>query len=264
MAQSFDKWKFSPDEWLALTFVRQNFRGRIRFMKTDIFNERGFEIIENAFDARIIDSLTLKLSQLNFGATAKKRKEVAFGVRNLLNLAPFIKDFAESDEVRQIIEPIAGKNARVVRAIFFDKTPEANWKVPFHQDLTIAVKEQKDVAGFTAWTQKADVTHVQPPASIMENIVSLRVHLDDTDDSNGALRVVAGSHQFGKLSANQIQQLKSQREIVTCNVRKNGVMLMRPLLLHASSPAENALHRRVLHFEFSSINLPENLEWFGS
>lgn len=233
-------------------------------MKTDFFNERGFEIIENAFDAQIIDSLTLKLSQLNFGATAKKRKEVAFGVRNLLNVAPFVKDFVESNEVREIIKLIAGKNARVVRAIFFDKTPEANWKVPFHQDLTITVKDQKDVFGFTAWTRKANVTHVQPPAPIMENIVSLRVHLDSTDESNGALRVVVGSHKFGKLSATQIQKLKSQGEIVTCNVGKKGAMLMRPLLLHASSPAKNALHRRVLHFEFSSVNLLENLEWFGS
>ena len=230
----------------------------------DFFNERGFDIVEDAFDEQTIEFLTLELKLLNFGKAAKTRKAVAFGVRNLLNVAPVIKEFAASTAVRKIIEPIAGEKARIVRAIFFDKTPEANWKVPFHQDLTIAVREKKDVDGYTAWTHKADIFHVQPPASVLENIVSLRVHLDDTDESNGALRVVVGSHRFGRLSATEIQQLKIESEIATCRVKKGGAMLMRPLLLHASSAAINALHRRVLHFEYSSVKLPKGLEWFGS
>lgn len=233
-------------------------------MRTEFFNERGFEIIDNAFDRRTVDYLALELERLNFGKAAKKRQAVAFGVRNLLNVAPFVREFAASDAVRKLVEPFAGEKARVVRAIFFDKTPEANWKVPFHQDLTIAVREQKDVEGFTTWTRKADIFHVQPPASVLENIVSLRVHLDDTDESNGALRIIVGSHRFGRLSATGNQRLKVEGETVTCRVGKGGAMLMRPLLLHASSSATNALHRRVLHFEFSSVELPEGLKWFGS
>lgn len=233
-------------------------------MRTELFNERGFGIIDNAFDGQTVDHLALELGRLNFGTAAKQRKAVAFGVRNLLNVAPVVKEFAASDVVRKLVEPIAGEKARVVRAIFFDKTPEANWKVPFHQDLTIAVTEQNDVDGFTAWTQKVDIFHVQPPESVLENIVSLRVHLDQTDESNGALRVVVGSHRFGRLSAAEIQRMKVEGETVTCRVGKGGAMLMRPLLLHASSAATNALHRRVLHFEFSSVELPEGLEWFGS
>jgi len=233
-------------------------------MRTELLKERGFEILDNAFENQIVDHLALELARLNFGEAAKKRKAVAFGVRNLLNVAPVIKEFADSDAVHKLVEPFAGEKAQVVRAIFFDKTPEANWKVPFHQDLTIAVREQKNVEGFVAWTRKVDIFHVQPPVSLLENIVSLRVHLDDTDESNGALGVVVGSHRFGRLSAAEIQQIKVKSETVTCRVGKGGAILMRPLLLHASSAATNALHRRVLHFEFSSAKLPEGLEWFGS
>lgn len=228
------------------------------------FDKHGFDIFENAFENQITDSLNEQLSQIDFGKPAKQRNSVAFGVRNLLNVAPVVKEFSESVAVRQLIEPIAGENARVVRAIYFDKTPEANWKVPFHQDLTITVKERKEVDDFVSWTTKANIWHVQPPASVIENIVALRVHLDNTDESNGALRVVAGSHRFGRLSAEQIEKLKSTGEIVNCSVAKNGAMLMRPLLLHASSAATNASHRRVIHFEFSNLELPDNLEWFGS
>jgi ectoine hydroxylase-related dioxygenase (phytanoyl-CoA dioxygenase family) len=233
-------------------------------MKTELFNECGFEIIDKAFDKQTVNYLALELTRLDFGTAAKTRKAVAFGVRNLLNIAPAVREFVDSDAVRKLVEPVAGKKAHVVRAIFFDKTPEANWKVPFHQDLTIAVQEQKSVDGFTAWTRKAGIFHVQPPESVLENIVSLRVHLDDTDESNGALRVVTGSHRFGRLSASEIQHLKSEGKTVTCRVRKGGAMLTRPLLLHASSAATKALHRRVLHFEFSSVELPNGLQWFGS
>ena len=233
-------------------------------MNTKGFDERGFEVIDNAFENQIIDRLIKEFSRLDFSKPAKRRNSVAFGVRNLLNVAPAVKEFSDSEAIRQIIEPIAGKNARVVRAIFFDKTPEANWKVPFHQDLTITVRERREVDGFVSWTTKADVWHVQPPALVVENIVALRVHLDNTDGSNGALRVVVGSHRFGRLSAEQIEKLKVTGEIVNCSVPKSGVMLMRPLLLHASSAATNASHRRVIHFEFSALELPENLEWFGS
>lgn len=233
-------------------------------MKMQCFDDRGFDIIENAFGNQTIDDLIEQLARFDFGKPAKQRNSVAFGVRNLLNVAPFIKDFSDSEAVRRIIEPIVGKNARVVRAIYFDKTPEANWKVPFHQDLTITVKDRQDVDGFVSWTTKANVWHVQPPASVIENIVALRVHLDDADESNGALRVVVGSHLYGRVSAEEIEKLKVTGETVTCSVAKSGAMLMRPLLLHASSAATNALHRRVIHFEFSAANLPNNLEWFGS
>lgn len=233
-------------------------------MQIEHFNERGFLIIENAFDKQTVDRLIEELSGINFGDAAKKRESAAFGVRNLLNVAPRVREFVNSDDVRKLVEPIAGKQAQAVRAIFFDKTPEANWKVPFHQDLTIAVKERREVGGFVSWTMKANILHVQPPASVLENIVALRVHLDDTDESNGALRVIAGSHRFGRLSAEQIEKLKVTRETVTCCIGKGGAMLMRPLLLHASSAATNACHRRVLHFEFSSEKLSGDLQWFGS
>ena len=233
-------------------------------MNKQDFDSHGFHIIENAFENQITESLTEQLSRTDFGDSAKQRKLVAFGVRNLLNVAPVVKEFSESAAVRQLIEPIAGENARVVRAIYFDKTLEANWKVPFHQDLTITVKERKKVDEFVSWTMKASIWHVQPPVSVIEKIVALRVHLDNTDESNGALRVVDGSHRFGRLSAEKIEKLKSTGEIVNCAVAKNGAMLMRPLLLHASSAATNAFHRRVIHFEFSAADLPGNLEWFGS
>ncbi len=46
-----------------------------------------------------------------------------------------------------------------------------------------------------------------------------------------------------------------------CVLPRGGALLMRPLLLHASSPATGPGHRRVLHIEYASGPLPGGLKW---
>src|SRR5206468_7563965 len=130
------------------------------------------------------------------------------------------------------------------------KTPHANWKVAWHQDLSIAVRERLDVAGFGPWSLKNGVVHVQPPREVLESMLTVRLHLDDCGQDNGPLRVVAGSHALGILPPREVQRLVQARPVTTCVVPRGGALLMRPLLLHASSAALRAGHRRVIHLEF--------------
>jgi ectoine hydroxylase-related dioxygenase (phytanoyl-CoA dioxygenase family) len=143
---------------------------------------------------------------------------------------------------------------------FFNKTRSSNWKVVWHQDLTIAVRERRDVDGFGPWTMKAGVLHVQPSAEVMGSILSIRLHLDDSGLDNGPLRVIAGSHREGRLSAKQIGGWEKENS-VTCTVPKGGALVMRPLVLHASSACAIPKSRRVIHLEFATAELPHGLEW---
>jgi len=230
----------------------------------DSLDAHGFAIVPQIVETETASYLCEELKSIGFDEAVSQRGGTAFGVRNLLNVAPAVKDFAGSPIVRELIEPIAGKEAKVIRGIFFDKTPEANWKVAWHQDLTIAVREKKEAEGFDSWSVKASILHVQPPVSVLENILTVRIHLDETDESNGALKVVPGSHKYGRLSSQVISKLKEENGIVTCPISKGGALLMRPLLLHASSAASKAEHRRVIHLEFSSSELPQGLTWYGT
>jgi ectoine hydroxylase-related dioxygenase (phytanoyl-CoA dioxygenase family) len=160
-----------------------------------------------------------------------------------------------------IVRPLIGRAARPVKGIYFDKTPDANWKVAWHQDLSIAVREEKAAPGFSGWSIKAGAIHVQPPAEILASMLTVRLHLDAAGDENGALRVIPGSHQHGRLDSAAIDRLVEQTQPVTCLVGKGGVLLMRPLLLHASSAAVRPTHRRVIHLEYSADTLPHGLEW---
>ena len=92
-------------------------------------------------------------------------------------------------------------------------------------------------------------------------MLTLRIHIDDCDAANGALRVIPESHTRGLLSDEQIQDIIPRHETVVCAARQGSVLAMRPLLLHASSPATSPLHRRVVHLEFAAEPLPGGLEW---
>ena len=234
-------------------------------MKTtyvDDVERDGYAIVPEFLDSKTIDGVLEALANAKIDNGKGRRAGKFFGIRNLFNVVPFTRDLANNPVCRSIVEPILGSSTRVIRGIYFDKHQDANWKVAWHQDMTIAVRERFDVDGYAPWSIKAGIHHVQPPASVLENMLTLRIHLDHADESNGALRVLPGTHKYGRLETSQIDYWKQQQDPLTCVVPRGGAMLMRPLLLHSSSTAVNPEHRRVLHFEYSSIDLPGELKWF--
>ena len=106
-----------------------------------------------------------------------------------------------------------GVRAFPVRALLFDKPPEANWKVPWHQDLSIAVRHKRDITGFGPWSNKAGVLHVQPRVNVLESMLTVRIHLDDCGKQNGALRVIPGSHTRGRLTDTEIRKAIETPEV---------------------------------------------------
>jgi ectoine hydroxylase-related dioxygenase (phytanoyl-CoA dioxygenase family) len=160
------------------------------------------------------------------------------------------------------MNPVLGKNCFAVRGILFNKSSNSNWKVVWHQDRTIAVRERKDAAHFGPWSVKAGVPHDVPPAWVMAKMLAIRLHLDENHESNGPLCIVPGSHKVGYLSVQEIAAW-TERTSVTCTVRRGGAILMRPLLLHASSSCSRPEERRgVIHLEFAADDLPTGLEWY--
>jgi ectoine hydroxylase-related dioxygenase (phytanoyl-CoA dioxygenase family) len=233
-------------------------------MYTEKIETNGFGVIPNVLDSATVTRLIDKLRQIPSSDATKQRGQSFFGIRNLLNVAPFIRELADTSCVRRVVEPVAGSKAQVVRGIFFDKTPEANWKVAWHQDLAIAVMKKIEVPEFTCWSLKAGIPHVQPPAHVLEKIVTIRLHLDDATAESGALKVIPGSHRHGRLSSTHVDRIKQETQPVNCRVERGGALVMRPLLLHSSSVSDGGQHRRVIHLEFSSIVLPGGLEWHRS
>lgn len=182
------------------------------------------------------------------------------GMLDVERVAELARSSALLSHVLPLMPDVA--QARPVRAIYFDKSPAENWLVPWHQDLTIAVQERLDTPGFGPWSVKADVPHVQPPMELLEQMVTLRLHLDDADHDNGALRVLPGSHLHGRLTAEQIQALRETLPESLCSAKAGDGLLMRPLILHASARSSAPeRRRRILHIEYAAFDLPGGLRW---
>ena len=119
-----------------------------------------------------------------------------------------------------------------------------------HRDQFIPVKRQVTAEGWSSWSEKEGVTYVRPPEPILASMVAVRLHLEDNNEFNGPLQVIPGSH---------IQHSESKTR-VKCFVRKGGALVLRPLLLHASSKLTQGA-RRVLHFLYGPNNLPNGVKW---
>ena len=134
----------------------------------------GFAIREAVLSYESVQRLLSSLEQINEEGSIRKRGGI-FAVRNLLDISTDVQELANSALVRDLIEPVLGPDYFPVRGILFDKIPDANWKVPWHQDVTIAVQSRVELDGFGPWSMKADVLHVQPPAFSQRSLRAARL-----------------------------------------------------------------------------------------
>lgn len=222
--------------------------------------DNGFAVVREVIQESEISKLVSVLEALRH----RDKNQSSAGVRHLLKRSAMVRKFANSKAILNIAAEIVGTKAKPVKAILFDKTPGANWYVTWHQDLTIAVKEKIEVPGFGPWSFKDGITHVQPPAEVLQNIVSLRVHLDDCPPENGPIKFIAGSHAVGIMSTSEIAEWRDTKEHVCGSANRGDIIVMRPLVLHSSSQSSQVDHRRVLHIEFVGEDLPSGLNWAES
>jgi hypothetical protein len=186
--------------------------------------------------------------------------------RNRAGLRHALRHRAIADFVRDArLLSLAGETLRndavPFRATLFDKSPTSNWLVVWHQDTALPIRERREVAGWGPWSIKDGIAYSHAPASALENVVALRVHLDDSTAENGPLRVLPGSHAQGVLDDDAIHQLASEVAPVECLVPRGGVIALKPLIVHASSKSRSPRPRRVLHIEYaSSLDLPDSLK----
>lgn len=230
----------------------------------DEFARDGFTLIREAISATEVERLRTLCASLAENNSAVRRKDSLFGIRHLLTSCPEIRAIVAGAPYAEWARSVLGSASVPVYGVFFDKTTGANWPVPWHQDVAIHAGGALPIAGYEARPGKDGATHLLPPVEVSQQMLAMRIHLDDAPRSHGALRVIPGSHRLGRLSNERMQQLTDNvQAVVHCEARAGDIMLMRPLLVHASSPCELPSHRRVVHIEYSAFQLPEGLEWFS-
>jgi len=226
-----------------------------------VLAQDGFEVVPKLLSEARVAALLEAVGRVRPDESVRRRGGI-YAIRNLFQLMPEMAALVQAPPVASLMQDRLRPDAQAVRAIYFDKPEHANWSVPWHQDLSIALREPAELPGYGPHTVKAGVPHTQPPEGLLARMLTLRIHLDPCDARNGALRVLPGSHAAGRLSGAETRAWLAGTPEAVCEVPRGGALLMRPLLLHASSAGTgNAPHRRVLHIEFSPDRLPPPLQW---
>jgi ectoine hydroxylase-related dioxygenase (phytanoyl-CoA dioxygenase family) len=219
----------------------------------------GFTIIDNIFSESEVEQIINAINQADTSKETFRKVTQLFAVRQFLKEIPAATPIIFNEKLNAAINQIFGSGYFVVKSIYFDKPENSNWFVSYHQDLTISVDKKIELAGFGPWTIKQNQFAVKPPIKVLEKNFTIRIHLDDTDENNGALKVIPNSHLQQVFRPETIDWAREKE--ATCNVPKGGIMIMKPLLLHSSGRTTNNKKRRVIHIEFSNQELPCGLNW---
>ena len=162
-----------------------------------------------------------------------------------------------------IATSILGPTTRAVRATLFDKTPERNWALGWHQDRTIAVQRKLATCGYRDWTTKGGITHVVPPFEILEKMLTLRIHLDPAGMDNAPLLIAPGSHLLGRIAERELKAVAERCGTASCPAGRGDIWVYATPILHGSARAMRPGRRRVLQLLYSGDDLPNGLDWLG-
>jgi ectoine hydroxylase-related dioxygenase (phytanoyl-CoA dioxygenase family) len=206
--------------------------------------ENGFAILPRLFSPEYLDRL---LQMLNEFAPRRSRA----GLRHALGLAP-VAELSQQPQLIDLARAALGPDAFPFRATLFDKSPAANWLVVWHQDTALPLQTRAETPGWGPWSVKEGIHYAHAPAAVLSGVLALRVHLDDSSIENGPLRVLPGTHTLGVLSDDSVHEVATRIAPVDCVIPKGGVVIMRPLIIHASSKSHSEMPRRVLHIEYAS------------
>ncbi|HEV3117861.1 MAG TPA: phytanoyl-CoA dioxygenase family protein [Gemmataceae bacterium] len=222
----------------------------------------GYLVLSGVFSAGHVDAVLADLSaalERNDDAAIRSEAGTLYAARNLMVCWPAVTSLWQTPRLVEPLAALLGPGFGLVRVLYFDKPPQQSWALPWHKDMTIAVRDNRlPSTRFTKPTRKAGVPHVEAPQELLQRMLFARIHLDGVTEENGPLKVLPGSHRTGKsLSSGNVPP----QSIL---VERGDVLLIRPLVEHSSgkSHPDTVRHRRILHLEFAADpTLPDGYAW---
>lgn len=219
-------------------------------MNAEAFVSQGYAIAPGALAPGACEAI----------ANCARVAATSSGVRSLLG-KPWCASLANRLRQHNALACLIPVGHVAVQCTYFEKSAAHNWLVPIHQDLSIPVAERVVGADLQGWSTKDGAVFVRAPLALLENLLAVRVHLDVIGANDGPLRVVPGSHTLGVISPEDAVRLREERSEVACLSDQGATLVMRPLLLHASSKCGDRSRRRVLHFVFGPRDPGHGLQW---
>jgi ectoine hydroxylase-related dioxygenase (phytanoyl-CoA dioxygenase family) len=219
----------------------------------------GYAVVTDALRPELVDELIEAVGRVPEGPGIH-RNGSPYAIRNLFEVLPAAKRVLEERALAELVSAGLGEGAVCVRALFLDRAPRAGWRVPWHQEATVALKERVEVTGFGPWSVKDGVQHVMAPPGTLSAMLAVRAFLDDCGIDEGGLDVIPASHQYGRLPEDSIEPF-TRYDARPVPLRRGGLLAIRPLVIRRSAAPTRPGPRRVIHLDFCVRRLPLPLEW---
>ncbi|MFY0593402.1 phytanoyl-CoA dioxygenase family protein [Roseivirga sp.] len=233
--------------------------GSLLAKKINKFEKDGFTILKSVFSDESLSKVSKKIDTY-ISKNQPDEKKSFYAIRHLFKEIPELIELILTPTFKNIIEVYAGKDYFISKAIYFSKPLDQNWFVSYHQDLSINVKNYTESKEYKHWIERSNSYSVRPYLEILQKTITLRIHIDTCNESSGSLKVLSGSHLSGVKKSESIH--KEQFEEKFCNANTGDVLLMKPLLFHASNKTTIPNRRRIIHIELCNKELKDSLEWF--
>ncbi len=228
-------------------------------ISTADIDREGYQTLQEPLSRDVLAQLEDVLNSAGEDSFRQRRSGARYAIRNAHLVLPDLRTLIAAGALRELACDVLGQSATLVSATLFDKRPGANWFVPPHQDLQVPIQGRTEAPGWTNWSVKAGQQYVEPPLEVLQQMLAVRVHLDECPGENGALQVVPRSHRR-RLSEEDVS-LIAEQEYQLCPVEAGEVLLMNPLLVHRSRSSRLPQRRRVLHVVYCAAKLPGGLAW---
>ena len=88
------------------------------------------------------------------------------GVRHALR-HPSVAALSREPRLLNIAQEVLGAEALPFRATLFDKSPQANWLVVWHQDTALPLRNRRDTPSWGPWSVKDGVVYAHAPTSVL-------------------------------------------------------------------------------------------------
>ena len=222
-------------------------------------NRDGFQICREPLSRDTLAQFESVIDSAREDSYRQRRSGTRYAIRNAHLVLPGLRSLLEEGVLKDLAADVLQRPVSLVSATLFDKRPGANWFVPPHQDLQVPIQGRIEDEDWTNWSVKAEQQYVEPPLNVFQQMLAVRVHLDECPGENGALEVVPRSHRW-RLTEDEVALIPEQ-EFQLCPVDAGEVLLMNPLLVHRSRSSQLPLRRRVLHVVYSSSELPGGVGW---
>jgi ectoine hydroxylase-related dioxygenase (phytanoyl-CoA dioxygenase family) len=204
----------------------------------EFYRDNGYVLAPGVFDAREVQEMRDAIARILDGVrgTEHDRSHTWSGVDESLVLKGF-HDLPYHDAVfaRMVAHPrlvgvlteLIGPNVQLHHTKMLVKPPEKGAPFPMHQDYPYFPHER-------------------------HSVVAASVHLDDTDEENGCLHVIPGSHRLGPLDAEgDAKTVDYPLESGTaCPAAAGDVLFFNYLTIHGSGVNSSDRTRRNVLFQY--------------